>query len=759
LLLGYLLAKLYKFAWIVNGMLKEFIPRLYQETILSTCNEKNTLVVLPTGMGKTGIAVMLSVQRINNYPKSKILFLSPTKPLAEQHLQTFRKHIDAAPELFSLMTGTVTPEKRAELWKKSQFFFATPQGMENDIISRKIDLAEVSLVVFDEAHRASGDYAYNFIAKMYVKLAKYPRILGLTASPGSELEKINEVCANLHIEDVEIRTPNDPDVKPYVQDINLKWIYVDLPETFIAIKKTLEVAFKQRLKKLKEIASLNISQINPMSKKDLIMLQAGLHGKIAQGERDIDTLTAISVIAEAVKIQHALELLETQGISSLSKYMERLVSESGKTKVKAVKNLVADENFKAALIRMRALAEANVEHPKLEKLVQIVREETAKDPHIKIIIFNHYRDNATKLVHELSAIENVKAKVFVGQMKKGDTGMSQKKQIETLEEFKQGKFNVVCMTSVGEEGLDIPEVDLVIFYEAIPSAIRHIQRRGRTGRQKEGRVIVLVAKNTRDEAYRWTAANKEKRMHVTLGHLKHKMGLDLNRKKDSSLAEFLEKKDVETVVFADVREKGSLVIKEMLDMNVKVELKTLQVADYVLSKRCAVEYKTTSDFVDSIIDGRLLVQLKDMKQNYERPLIIVEGIEDIYSLRKVHPNAIRGMLGTIAVSYGIPILQTKTSRDTAALLQIIAKREQEDIDRPFMPHGEKKMMSVKEAQEYIVSSLPGVGGTLNKPLLKKFGSVKNIVNASEYQLREVDLIGEKKAKTIREALDSEYEDK
>ena len=153
------------------------------------------------------------------------------------------------------------------------------------------------------------------------------------------------------------------------------------------------------------------------------------------------------------------------------------------------------------------------------------------------------------------------------------------------------------------------------------------------------------------------------------------------------------------------------------------------------------------------------MQLKDMKQNYERPLIIVEGIEDIYSLRKVHPNAIRGMLGTIAVSYGIPILQTKTSRDTAALLQIIAKREQEDIDRPFMPHGEKKMMSVKEAQEYIVSSLPGVGGTLNKPLLKKFGSIKNIVNASEYQLREVDLIGEKKAKTIREALDSEYEDK
>ncbi len=737
-------------------MLKDFKPRLYQETILSTCNEKNTLVVLPTGMGKTGLALMLSIQRLNNYPNSKILFLAPTKPLAEQHLTTFKKHLDIDHKKLSLMTGAIFPEKRAEIWKSSQIFFSTPQGLENDIISRKIDLAEVSLVVFDEAHRATGDYAYTFIAKMYTKLAKYPRILALTASPGNDVEKINEVCANLFIEDVEIRTTQDYDVKPYVQDVTIEWVYVDLPEEFLAIKKNLENSLKDKIKNIKELIPDLTRHISTISKKDLIVLQAQLHGQIRQGEKDMEVLKSISLLAEAVKLQHALELIETQGVSALSKYMEKLVSESGRTKVKAVKNLVADENFKSALIRVRTLFEKGVEHPKLEKLVSTVTAEIEKNKDAKIIIFNNYRDNAVKIVNELSKTKGIIAKLFVGQAKKDGTGMTQKKQIETLEEFKAGGFNVICMTSIGEEGLDIPEVDMVMFYEAIPSAIRSIQRKGRTGRQKEGRVIVLIAKNTRDEAYRWSAFHKEKRMHTTLSDMKKKLNFQLHKPVTTTLKSFIEKKEEEIRIFADVREKGSGVIKDLIGMNAKIELTTLQVGDYVLSKRCAVEFKTVPDFVDSIIDGRLLVQLKEMKQNYERPLVLVEGIDDIFSARKIHPNAIRGMIATIAVSYGIPILQTKTSKESASLLYIIAKREQEESDKGFNPHGEKKPLSMKELQEYIVSSLPGVAGTLSKPLLKKFGSVKNIVNASVDELKEVELIGEKKAKAIKEAAEADY---
>ena len=138
-------------------MLTNFTPRLYQETILHTCTKHNSLVVLPTGMGKTAISLMLAVHRIKIHPNSKILILAPTRPLVEQHYNTFKKHLSFDDNKFALFTGFVNPEKRHELWKTSQFVFSTPQGLENDIIGNKINLKDVSLCVFDEAHRAVGD--------------------------------------------------------------------------------------------------------------------------------------------------------------------------------------------------------------------------------------------------------------------------------------------------------------------------------------------------------------------------------------------------------------------------------------------------------------------------------------------------------------------------------------------------------------------------------------------------------------------------
>ena len=197
-------------------MIKNFTPRLYQETILASAVNNNTLVVLPTGMGKTNIFLMLAAQRLKQYPLSKILFIGPTRPLIDQYLEVFKQHFEIKEEDMAVFTGMVKPEKRAELWKNSRIIFSTPQGMENDIITSRINLEEVSLLGVDEAHRAVGDYAYVFVAKQYNKLARYPRILALTASPGSDMEKIKEVCRNLFIEKIEIRTENDPDVSPYM---------------------------------------------------------------------------------------------------------------------------------------------------------------------------------------------------------------------------------------------------------------------------------------------------------------------------------------------------------------------------------------------------------------------------------------------------------------------------------------------------------------------------------------------------------------
>jgi Fanconi anemia group M protein len=734
-------------------MIKNFTPRLYQETIFSTAVSNNTLVVLPTGMGKTAVSMMLAAQRFKQYPYSKTLILAPTKPLVEQHVETFKKFLDLSEERFVVFTGMVRPEKRAELWKDAKIIFSTPQGLENDIITNRINLEEVSLIVFDEAHRAVGDYAYVFVAKQYYKKARYPRILGLTASPGADLEKINEVVQNLFIEAVEVRTDDDPDVKPYIKEIKVEWVKVNLPPPFEEIQKFLKEFVKDRMLKLKKWGVLQRKDIGFVNKTDLLSLQAQLRGRAASGEKDFVLWNAISVLAEIMKVQHGLELLETQGVVALNEYLSKLQKEGYSSKTKAIKNVVADENFKTALIKTQQMFEHGFQHPKLIELQKMVEKEVLENKEIKIIIFNQYRDNAKNIVEELNKLDNVSARLFVGQQKKRGSGLSQKEQKKMLDEFRENGFNVMVATSIGEEGLDIPKVDLVIFYEPIPSAIRHIQRRGRTGRQEKGRVIILMTKNTRDEGYKWSAHHKEKRMYRNLLSLKSK--LILKKSPQQELERFAAGKN-KIKIFADHREKCSGVIKELVELNTDIRLEQLDTADYILSSRCGVEFKTVEDFAQSIIDGRLLEQIKQLRSNFERPLVIIEGMQDLFSVRNIHPNAIRGMLATIAISYGIPVLFTKNPRETAYLLSIIAKREQEETGKDFSMHADRKPLSLKEQQEYVVSALPNVGGTLAKELLKKFKTIKKIVNAKEDKLQKVGKIGGIKAKKIREVLDKEY---
>ncbi len=728
-------------------MIKNFTPRLYQETILATCAERNTLVVLPTGLGKTNIFLMVAAERLNRFPNSKILLLGPTKPLIDQYYNVFIDHFEIAKEDLAIFTGLVSPEKRTELWKPARIIFSTPQGLENDIISRKILLEEVSLLGFDEAHRAVGNYSYVFIAKQYMKTARYPRIIALTASPGSDMEKIKEVCTNLFIEDIEVRTYEDPDVRSYIQDIDIKLIKVDLPDEFKKIGIYLKECIDSKVRLLRNFGYVTYNLLNA-SKKEILELQATLHKEIIRGNKDFNILKSVSLLAEVIKAQHALELLETQGVRSLYNYMDKIYSESLRTKVKAVKNLAKDVNFKNAFILIRNLYELNVEHPKLTELKRLVEEESKEDK--KIIVFTQFRDSALQIVEQLNKIPNVKSTIFVGQTKKGETGLSQREQKIILDNFRNNEFNILVCTSIGEEGLDIPRVDLVIFYEPIPSAIRQIQRRGRTGRHEKGRVIILMTSNTRDETYHWVARNKENRMYKNLNELKRKV---MKMEQPEKLTDYMKKEEI--VVFADYREKGSGVLRELMELGIVIKLEKLNAGDYIASSRVGIEIKNVLDFVNSIIDGRLLYQVRDLKYAFERPLLIIEGEEDIYSVRKVHPNAIRGMLATIAISYGIPILQTRNSKETSSVIAIIAKREQQDISNDFQVHAGKPA-SLQELQEYIVSSLPGVGGVLSKPLLKEFKTVRNIMNATVEDLQKVEKIGPKKAKDIRDVVDSEY---
>ena len=744
--------------------IRGFTPRLYQETILATAVMNNSLVVLPTGMGKSIIFVMLAVQRLNSYPKSKILILAPTKPLCEQHVQSCRKYIDIDPDKVVLLTGQVKPEKRVEMWADARIIISTPQGLENDVINRKISMQDVSLLVIDECHRAVKGYSYVWITKQYEQLAKYPRILALTASPGTDLESITELCKNLFIEDIELRTEHDSDVKPYIQDVKISWIDVILPEEFRKVQKYLKDCFKSKIKEIKSSGAVTDISEN-CSKKALLDLQASFHSEIASGNRNFDILRSISLAAEAMKVQHGLELLESQGTIALNKYLDKIMKDARTTTVKATKNLAADVNFRSAWILAQAMKEKKIEHPKLESLGQMVVKDIASIKDAKIIVFNQYRDNAENIAAELNNIDGIEARLFVGQQKRGSTGLSQKKQIQMLSDFREGKFNVLVATSVAEEGLDIPKVDSVIFYEPIPSAIRHIQRRGRTGRLERGEVRILVTKGTRDEAYRWSAHHKENRMYRTLDSLRKKIHIHLQNMKKEKENDKKQKKlngygcpqnGSKNLILIDHREKSSSIVKELIELGNNVKIEQLDSADYLCSERVGVEYKKKEDFINSIIDGRMLEQAKNLMNHFERPLIIVEGEEDIYSIRKIHPHAIQGMIAAITVSFGIPIIYTKNSNETASILSVIASREQQGEQKYFSPHASNKPMTIKEMQEYIVSSLPSIGPLLAKEMLESFGSVSAVFNASGGELKKINKLGDKKSVGVRDIIDRKY---
>lgn len=495
-------------AFVKHKFIKEnkIESRLYQEAILSTAIKNNTLVVLPTGLGKTPIAVVLAAIRLEKFPKSKILMVAPTKPLTNQHYKSFSEFMNLEDDMV-IITGENKPSERKLLYEDKKIFFATPQTIRNDLDMGRLDLKDFSLLIIDEIHHSVGRYAYPFVAKKYLEEAKNPRILGLTASPGFSKEKIEEIKKNSQIEKVEIRTEDSSDVKPYVKKKKIELVKVDLPEKFLNIKKLLEKEYNKRVEQLKKMGFLKGKLV---TKKHLIDLQLELVKSIKKGYKN--SIIGLSVVGQAIKLEHAIGLLETQGITILDKYFQKMKKE------RKSKKLAANKNISNAIYLTRELREKGYKHPKIGKICSILDQQIKEKPDSKIIIFAHYRETVKEIVSSLKGIDGIDPVEFVGQKE----GMTQKRQIETLNEFRLDLHNVLVATSIGEEGLDIPSMDLAIFYEPAPSEIRTIQRRGRVGRQKAGKIIILITKNTRDEAYHWVSHYKEKKMKDIMEDMKQK---------------------------------------------------------------------------------------------------------------------------------------------------------------------------------------------------------------------------------------------
>ncbi len=494
-------------------------PREYQQKITETCLIKNCLVVLPTGLGKTLIALMVAIERMKQFPRSKILMLAPTKPLAEQHEEYFKKNL---PELFAdiqLFTGTVKAEERKKIWQTADIIFSTPQCIANDLKNKLYSLDEVSLLVEDEAHRCVKNYDYNYIAKNYLENAKNPRLIGLTASPGSDPKQIREICKNLSIEELELRSRESEDVKKYLQELEFEKIMVAFPPEFSEIKKLLKILYDEYIQDLKMRNVL----FGPDNKIALIQLQKKLGDQVSRGYKHPDTYIAMSSCAQAVKLLHAIELLETQTLQSFQKYLKDIYAQASKHQSRGVMKLVTKKEFNVAFAYATSLLDSGREHPKIRELIKLVKIEITKNVESKILIFTQFRDTAHILSKELEKIPEIKSKVFIGQAKKEGIGLNQKEQKKIIDEFRENKTNVLCATCIAEEGLDIPEVSMVVFYEPISSAIRSIQRRGRTARLSKGKLVMLITENTKDQFSYYAARAREKKMHTSIETVRDQM--------------------------------------------------------------------------------------------------------------------------------------------------------------------------------------------------------------------------------------------
>jgi len=773
--------------------------RDYQVNLADAALSGNTLVCLPTGLGKTAVSLLVTAERLADDAGGKSLLLAPTKPLVEQHAAFYREALQVDDDIV-VFTGEVRPDDRAELWESARVVVATPQVVENDLVGGRVSLRDVVHCTFDECHRATGDYAYTYIAERYLADAADPLVTGMSASPGGNEEDILQVCENLGISEVEVKTEEDDDVARYTHDTDVEWEQIELPDEIIEIRDKLNEVITERLEALKDLGVARTTQPD-VSQKDLNRMRGELRKLIDNDQSE--GYEGMSAHAEVMKLRRAVELVETQSVESVRRYFERqrnAARSSGASK--ATQRLVSEPRVKEA---MRRVTEYDDLHPKFRRVRMLLAETLGIEGGDRVIVFTESRDTAEALTEFLG--NHFEVERFVGQGDKdGSDGMTQKEQKERLDAFSAGEFEVLVSTSVAEEGLDVPEVDLVLFFEPVPTAIRSVQRKGRTGRQDEGRVVVLMAEDTRDEAYFWISRRREKEMRQELESLKSVAeevegelddsqqaltdfdsadgegdgdeGEDENADGQAALSGFeppdpdeqaVERKetpddphhdDAETVeIVVDQRELDSHIARDLSKREgVATRLETLEVGDYVLSDRVAVERKSIEDFLDTLLGGDRSVfeQATDLVRHYDRPVYVLEG-DDLYGARNVHPNAIRGALASLAVDYGISILRTEDEGDTADLLETIASREQLARDREVSAHGEKAAKTLDEQQEYVVSAIADIGPVTARSLLEHFGTVEEVMTAREDDLLEVSGVGEVTAERIREVIGSKYE--
>ncbi|KAB5580529.1 ATP-dependent DNA helicase mph1 [Coniochaeta sp. 2T2.1] len=494
--------------------------RDYQFSIVKTGLFNNTLVALPTGLGKTFIAAAIILNFYRWTQKAKIVFVAPTKPLVSQQVDACLNIAGIPRSDTTLLTGETPAGLREGEWETKRLFFMTPQTLINDLSKGYADPKSIVLLVVDEAHRATGDYAYVKVVEFIRRFSKSFRVLALTATPGPNVETIQQVFDNLGISQVEVRSEDSIDIRKYVHSRDQDTIPLEPSDEMLRIQELFSKALKPFVNKL---SALNIYWgRDPMDLTVYRLMTARKEWLNGPGRHVNDRVKwpTVMVFTFLQRLAHAIKLLTFHGIhlfyQNLNDFRKEVEEKGGKgTKLET--QLLEDKDFQEMMNIMGNWLKKDdfVTHPKIPRLCDTLLThflDAGAGSSTRAIVFSEYRDSAEAIVKALNAHRPlIKAAVFVGQQdSKRSAGMKQKQQIEAIEKFKSGGFNVLVATSIGEEGLDIGQVDLIVCYDSSSSPIRMLQRMGRTGRKRAGKVVLLVMKGKEEgnvgrskDNYKW----------------------------------------------------------------------------------------------------------------------------------------------------------------------------------------------------------------------------------------------------------------
>ncbi|KAF8766692.1 Fanconi anemia group M protein like [Argiope bruennichi] len=507
--------------------------RDYQFAIVKEALFKNTLVILPTGLGKTFIAAVVMYNIYRWYPSGKIIFMAPTRPLVAQQIDACYKVTGISHADTTQMTGTNQPEERKRMWMKKRVFFLTPQVLVNDLARNICPAESIKCLVVDEAHKALGNHAYCQVIKELQAYTTHFRILALTATPGSDTQAVKLLLSNLLISHVEMRTEDSDDVKPYTHVRDIEKIVVPLGDRLLSIKSRFLDIINIYLKRLTQRRAMTAKNPSSLSKFQVLKMREDFS---QHPPSNIDKFAYGLIMADfslCISLYHAYELLLLHGARSFYNFLTGIIN-GEKSIPHARSELQKNYDFDVLLkeIQENYIVE-NMEgnqimgsnsfgkkpgHPKLEKLLEVVLQHfncVNKVKDTRVMIFSQYRDSVQEITDMLNHYKPmIKVMSFIGQASKSATsaGFSQKHQLKVIQQFRSGGYNTLVSTCVGEEGLDIGEVDLIVCYDCPKSPIRLVQRMGRTGRLRGGKIIILIAEGKEEQMYN-SCESKKKSVH------------------------------------------------------------------------------------------------------------------------------------------------------------------------------------------------------------------------------------------------------